>query len=115
MDLLIAALKVVAGTFLLFLIANSYLNPSTAEKPFRWHLLVAFLAFGTMVFYRQIGHTVSVPAYTVLAFIAIIGGMDANFADEFADRARPILNRGRWFAAAGGFVGWLTFAQVGNV
>lgn len=115
MDFFLALLKVIGGTFLLFLIANSFIKPATADKPFGFYLLLAFLTFGTMVFYRQTGHTINVPSYTVLAFIIVLGGMDANFTEEFAERAKKVLSRGRWFAAGGGLAGWLTFAEVVKV
>ena len=110
-DFLFSVAKVIFGAFCLFYIANSMLKSVNPEKPIGWCLTVGAMTFLVMFLYRLLGQSVGTPSYTVLAFVVIMGGMSANFDESFAEFVGPAIKKARYFAIAGGFVGWLTYAE----
>lgn len=112
MSLLIDIAQVIFGAFVMFTFANSRFRLATTSAPTRWCLLVGFMTFGVMLFYRLINHDINVPSFTVLLFIITMSGMDANLPKGLELVAMPTIKKARRFAIGGWILGSLTFAEI---
>lgn len=102
MDLVFSIIKVIFGSFGLFLISKHYLLKLENEK--KWNYLNGILVFLIMFGYKLIDGGISVPSYTVLVFGVVIAGFLGQFGFEVKGAVKAI--------SIGFGLGWLTHLDI---
>lgn len=104
MSFMLAAVKVLVGTFVLFTIARLSHRPNWS-----WVVFVGALALANMLIHRFVGSSINPPFFTSVFFAITLSGLSP--ADTPLSET-PWLKRSIIAIGVGTFIGWLSFAEV---
>ena len=77
---MIAILEVLAGAFVLFVIARGTYEPLVRRSGWLWVGLLFLLAVASMLIHRFMGNTINPPFYTALLFCMVLAGLSPKSA-----------------------------------
>ncbi len=113
MDLVVGALKVVLGSFVLFTTARITFARLVPRAGWMWVALVFLLGLANMVVHRLIGSTINPPFFTAVVFAVTLMGMSASPPGTPDSEVPPWHRRAVVGLVIGTVIGWLAFAEVG--
>ncbi len=108
MDFILAVIKILVGSFLLFTIANKSYATLGQRSQWSWVALIGALAVANMVLHRLIGSTINPPFFTAFCFGVLLAGMSPKESIQVS----PWIKRAIYAVVIGTGLGWLSYAEV---
>ena len=107
MDLLLGAIKVLAGAFVLFAVARTTYGSIGQRSGWGWVALVGALAVANMAAHRLLGSTINPPFFTAVLFGISLAGLTPQ--DSLT--VTTWYKRAIYSVIVGTVIGWFTYME----
>ncbi len=111
MELMLASLKVLIGTFTLFTVARVSYASIGQHSGWAWVAFVGVLAIANMLVHRLLGSTINPPFFTALWFAMTLAGLTPKDSPKVTTWFR----RAIYAVAVGTLIGWFLYVEVHHV
>lgn len=110
MDFVIGSLKVLVGTFILFMVASSTYGALSKNGRGIWVGFVVMLAVANMAIHRLIGSTINPPFYTAVLFAITLAGLSPA-----REKVGPAFRQAIYGVVVGTLLGWAFYAEIASI